>query len=53
MQVGELALLPAVREADPKQVIVAPGVSCRTQITSGTDREAEHPLSLIARELAK
>ena len=52
MQVGELALFPSVRQADLEQEIVAPGLSCRTQIASGTQREAQHPISLIARELS-
>jgi Fe-S oxidoreductase len=51
MQIGELALFPAVRAAAPDQQIVASGVSCRTQITSGTGREALHPISLIAANL--
>jgi FAD/FMN-containing dehydrogenase/Fe-S oxidoreductase len=48
MQIGELSLLPAVREASQHQLIAASGVSCRTQIASGTDREAKHPISLLA-----
>lgn len=48
MQIAELALLPALREANVDEVIVAPGMSCRTQIASGSDREAQHPISLIA-----
>ncbi|MDA1330062.1 MAG: FAD-binding oxidoreductase [Chloroflexi bacterium] len=51
MQVGELALFPALRAATPDQIVVAPGISCRTQIASGSDREAQHPITLIADQL--
>lgn len=50
MQVGELALFPAVREAEGIEVL-ASGVSCRTQIASGTGRQAKHPIQLIAEGL--
>jgi Fe-S oxidoreductase len=42
MRVGELVLLPAVREAPKDALIVADGFSCRTQIAQGTDRRALH-----------
>jgi len=42
MQVGELALLPAVRRAPRETVIVADGFSCREQIAQGTGRQAVH-----------
>ena len=51
MQVGELVLLPAVRQADAAQLIVAPGLSCRTQIEDGAQRQALHPATLIAQAL--
>jgi Fe-S oxidoreductase len=51
MQIGELALFPAVRAADAGWHIVASGVSCRAQIASGTGRAAKHPVSLIAERL--
>jgi Fe-S oxidoreductase len=51
MQVGELALFPAVRAAGASRHIVASGVSCRAQISSGTGRAAKHPVSLIAERL--
>ena len=51
MQIGELALFPAVRAAAPEQQVVASGVSCRAQIASGTGRSALHPVSLIAERL--
>ncbi len=51
MQIGEMSLFPAVRKADQDQVMVAPGVSCRTQISDGTGREASHPISLLAKQI--
>lgn len=50
MQIGELGLFPAVRAAGDKNV-VACGVSCRTQIATGTGRTAKHPIELIAEQL--
>ncbi len=48
-QVGEQRLLPAVRQAGPAAVIVAPGFSCRLQIEHFTGRQALHPAELLAR----
>jgi FAD/FMN-containing dehydrogenase/Fe-S oxidoreductase len=42
MAIGELELLPAVREATPETLIVADGFSCREQIAQCTDRHALH-----------
>ena len=42
MQVGELVLLPAVRQAPRDTLIVADGFSCRTQIAQTTGRQALH-----------
>jgi len=42
MQVGELVLLPAVRNATADTLIVADGFSCREQIAQGTGRRAVH-----------
>jgi FAD/FMN-containing dehydrogenase/Fe-S oxidoreductase len=40
---AEMTLLPAVREADPRTVVMADGFSCRTQIDGGqTGRRAAH-----------
>jgi len=52
MSVGELVLFPAVREADEKTHVAAPGTSCRHQIMDGTGRVAEHPAVLLERALA-
>ena len=50
MEVGELALLPAVRESE-SSTIAAAGISCQSQILDATGRKAFHPISLLARLL--
>jgi len=45
---GERALLPAVRAADPGTVIVTGGFSCREQISQNTDRRAVHLAEVLA-----
>jgi hypothetical protein len=40
--IGELELLPAVRQAPTDWLIVADGFSCREQIAQETDRHALH-----------
>lgn len=47
MKIGELVLLPAVREADPGTIIAAAGTSCRHQIKDGTGRKALHPVEVL------
>jgi Fe-S oxidoreductase len=47
MQIGELVLFPAVREAPEDVVVVAPGTSCRHQIHDGTERVAWHPAQIL------
>ncbi|MDQ2955013.1 MAG: FAD-binding oxidoreductase, partial [Pseudomonadota bacterium] len=42
LAMGELSLLPAMRQADAGTIIVADGTSCRQQIRDGTGREAMH-----------
>ncbi|MCB9280174.1 MAG: FAD-binding protein [Lewinellaceae bacterium] len=44
MQIGEMVLMPAVREADADTLIAAPGTSCRHQILDGAGRKAVHPV---------
>ncbi|MFN0048147.1 MAG: (Fe-S)-binding protein, partial [Cytophagales bacterium] len=51
MQVGELVLFPAVREAFDYE-IAAPGTSCRHQIHDGTGRNAKHPVEILWEALA-
>lgn len=47
MNIGELKLFPAVRQASPLSAIAAPGTSCRHQIYDGTGRQAFHPVELL------
>jgi len=52
MQIGEQALFPAVRKAlkeNPRAIIAAPGVSCRSQIEDGTGVAPLHPIILVYR----
>jgi FAD/FMN-containing dehydrogenase/Fe-S oxidoreductase len=51
MKVGELQLLPAVRQASPETIIAASGVSCQSQIEDGADRHARHPIELVSARL--
>jgi Fe-S oxidoreductase len=48
LRMAELALLPAVRGADPDTLIVANGTSCRHQILDGAGREAVHAARVLA-----
>lgn len=47
MDIGELVLFPAVRNADSGTVISAPGTSCRHQIKDGTGKIAKHPVEVL------
>ena len=49
--IGELELLPAVRQAPADTLIVADGFSCREQIAQSTDRHALHLAEVIAAAL--
>jgi Fe-S oxidoreductase len=51
MKVGELVLLPAVREATQDVIIAAPGTSCRHQIKDGTGRQSLHPVEILYKAL--
>ena len=44
---GERVLLPAVRKADPKTLMIADGFSCREQIAQMTNRHALHLAQVI------
>lgn len=48
MQIGELSVLPAARAAGPRDVLVAPGTSCRHQVHDGAQRAARHPMQVLA-----
>jgi FAD/FMN-containing dehydrogenase/Fe-S oxidoreductase len=45
--IGEMELLPAVRNASPDSLIIADGFSCREQIAQCTDRHALHLAEVI------
>lgn len=47
MQIGELVLFPAVREAKASTIIAASGTSCRHQISDGTERKAKHVVEVL------
>ena len=51
MKMGELALLPAVRNAGADALIVADGTSCRHQIADGAGRRALHVARVLERAL--
>ncbi|WP_226685618.1 FAD-binding and (Fe-S)-binding domain-containing protein [Stutzerimonas stutzeri] len=52
MQMAELALLPAVRQAKAGDLVVADGTSCRHQIHDGAQRTALHVARVLERALA-
>jgi len=47
MQIGELVLFPAVRNAVAETIIAAPGTSCRHQVKDGTGVKAKHPVEIL------
>lgn len=51
LQMGELTLLPEVRNLEPDGLIAASGTSCRHQIADGADRKALHPVELVRRRI--
>lgn len=51
MKIGELKLFPAIRNENHATLILANGISCRSQIHDGTKREALHLAEIIASQL--
>lgn len=47
MKIGELVLLPTVRNQPESVIIAAAGTSCRHQIKDGTGRKALHPVEIL------
>ncbi|UEG55359.1 FAD-binding protein [Mucilaginibacter daejeonensis] len=47
MQIGELVLLPSVRNSQPDTIIAATGTSCRHQIKDGASIRAMHPVEIL------
>jgi Fe-S oxidoreductase len=54
MQIGEMRLFPEVRKSSTLgSLVVAPGMSCRTQIRDGAAVLASHPAVLLAEHLTE
>jgi FAD/FMN-containing dehydrogenase/Fe-S oxidoreductase len=53
MQVGELVLLPTVRQQPADVIIAAAGTSCRHQIHDGAHRTALHPAEVLFEALKR
>jgi FAD/FMN-containing dehydrogenase/Fe-S oxidoreductase len=53
MKIGELVLMPAVRNASSETMIAAPGTSCRHQIKDGSGKKALHPVEVLWEALVK
>jgi FAD/FMN-containing dehydrogenase/Fe-S oxidoreductase len=51
--IAELALLPAIRNTAPDELIITNGFSCREQIAQLTDRRAVHLADVILQAYAK
>ena len=52
MRIGESGVFPAMRQAGENDLLVAPGTSCRHQISDGTGRKSIHPIEALAQLLA-
>lgn len=51
LQIAELILFPAIRQAPGNSLIVASGASCRQQIADGLGMRAWHPAEILAMAL--
>lgn len=51
MQVGGLKLFPSIQKMGEEVIIASNGTSCRHQIFDGTQRKAQHPISIIKEAL--
>ena len=51
MRIGELNLLPAIRDEDADSLIIADGTSCRHQIADGAGRAAVHVARVLETSL--
>ena len=47
MKIGELVLLPTIRNQSAEIIIAAPGTSCRHQIKDGTGKKALHTVEVL------
>ena len=48
MQIGEQSLFGPIRDLDDSVQVVSEGVSCRQQISDGTERRAKHLVEILA-----
>ncbi|MED5579287.1 MAG: anaerobic glycerol-3-phosphate dehydrogenase subunit C [Nitrospinota bacterium] len=48
MSIGELVLFPYLKKIDKNSIIVANGVSCRQQISKGTNKTSKHIAEVLA-----
>lgn len=53
MKIGELVLLPAVRKLGKEDIVIANGISCRSQIQHGAGRASMHLIQFIDKILAQ
>ena len=53
MALAERRIAPAVRALPPDAMIIAPGVSCRQQITHATGRQPLHPAEVLQQALTR
>jgi Fe-S oxidoreductase len=51
MKMAEASLLPAVRNAQDDDMLIADGTSCRHQIKHGSGRDAVHVVRVLQRAL--
>ncbi len=51
MEIGELILFPELRSKCAKNLIAAPGFSCRHQILDGVNQRAYHPAELVYKRI--
>ena len=51
MPIGELKLFPSIRKSGEDVIISANGTSCRHQIYDGTQRQAQHPVTILKNAL--
>jgi Fe-S oxidoreductase len=47
LKIGELGVLPKMRDAAPDTLLAACGTSCRHQIADGAGREARHIVRIL------
>lgn len=52
MKIGGLKLFPKVREAQEDDIVIASGMSCRSQIHDGTEKRALHLAEAIAKHMS-